>query len=183
MTGVATRMVALLRGINVGGNKRVDMGRLRDLLTSLGHTEVRTYLQSGNAVFSCARDSIVGVGGELEAAIVAAFGFESRVIVRTEAELAHAISADPLLDLIENPSRHLVGFLSGRPRADATKQLAGENFGVDRLRIVGQHAYLWCPNGLTGSPFGKLNFDRILGVAVTMRNWNTVTKLAELASS
>jgi uncharacterized protein (DUF1697 family) len=178
---MATRLVALLRGINVGGNKLVDMARLRIVLSDLGHTDVRTYLQSGNAVFSCQPKAVVSAATKLEKAIAGEFGFDCRVIVRTDAELAAAMSADPLLHLLGNPSRHLVGFLSEPPRPEGVKRLTSEDFGVDQLGIVDQHLYLWCPNGITGSPFGKLNFDRILGVAVTMRNWNTVTKLAALA--
>ena len=73
---MATRMVAPLRGINVGGNKQVDMARLRDLMTGLGYTEVSTYLQSGNAVFSCPARAAAGAAGQLEAAIEAEFGLQ-----------------------------------------------------------------------------------------------------------
>jgi uncharacterized protein (DUF1697 family) len=178
---MATRLVALLRGINVGGNKLVDMARLRTVLSDLGHTDVRTYLQSGNAVFSCQPKAVAGAATALENAIAGEFGFDCRVVVRTAAELSAAMSADPLLHLLGNPSRHLVGFLSEPPLAEGVERLTSQDFGVDQLGIIDQHLYLWCPNGITGSPFGKLNFDRILGVAVTMRNWNTVTKLAALA--
>jgi uncharacterized protein (DUF1697 family) len=178
---MATRVVALLRGINVGGNKLVDMARLRLVLSDLGHADVRTYLQSGNAVFSCQPQAVAGAASQLENAIAGEFGFDCRVIVRTAAELTAAMSADPLLHLLGNPSRHLIGFLSESPRPEGVKELTSQDFGVDQLGIIDQHLYLWCPNGITGSPFGKLNFDRILGVAVTMRNWNTVTKLAALA--
>jgi len=178
---MATRLVALLRGINVGGNKLVDMARLRTVLSDLGHTDVQTYLQSGNVVFSCPPKAVAGAATELENAIAREFGFDCRVIVRTAAGLAGAMSADPLLHLLGNPSRHLIGFLSDPPLPEGVKRLASQDFGLDQLGIIDQHLYLWCPNGITGSPFGKLNFDRILGVAVTMRNWNTVTKLAALA--
>jgi uncharacterized protein (DUF1697 family) len=178
---MATRLVALLRGINVGGNKLVDMARLRIVLSDLGYSDVRTYLQSGNAVFSCQAKAVAGAATEVENAIAGEFGFDCRVVVRTAAELSAAMSADPLLHLLGNPSRHLIGFLSDPPRPEGVKGLTSQDFGVDQLRIIDQHLYLWCPNGITGSPFGKLNFDRLLGVAVTMRNWNTVTKLAALA--
>ena len=180
---MTTRAVALLRGINVGGNKLVDMARLRDLLTGLGYSNVRTYLQSGNAVFSCPPDQADTAASQLEDAIAGEFGFACRVIVRTAPELAAAISADPLLHLVEDPSRHFLGFLSDPPLSEGVARLSGEDFGIDQLRIVDRHVYLWCPNGLMGSPFGKLNFDRVLGVAVTMRNWNTVSKLAGLLAA
>jgi len=175
-------VVALLRGINVGGNKPVNMPRLRQLLTDLGYTDAQTYLQSGNAVFSCAPKVVASAAARLEDAIAVEFGVDCRVIVRTAAELAAAVMADPLVHLLGNPSRHLVGFLAEPPVSDGVELLSKEDFRTDQLRIVGQHLYLWCPNGLTGSPFGKLNFDRILGTAVTMRNWNTVSKLAAMTA-
>jgi uncharacterized protein (DUF1697 family) len=174
-------MVALLRGINVGGNKMVDMARLRALLAGNGYTDVRTYLQSGNAVFSCPPGKVAAAGSTIEDAIAGEFGFECRVITRTGSDLEAAMAADPLLDLLGDPARHFVGFLSDPPQPEGVASLADRDFGVDQVRVVDQHAYLWCPEGISRSPLGKLNFDRILGVAVTMRNWNTVTKLAALA--
>ncbi|HEY3810692.1 MAG TPA: DUF1697 domain-containing protein [Acidimicrobiales bacterium] len=178
---MTTRLVVLLRGINVGGNKLVDMSRLRGLLTEVGYGDVETYLQSGNAIVTAGTATTATAAGQIEDAIAGEFGFECRVVVRTASELAAAMAADPLLHLLGNPSRHMVGFLSDPPDAAGVEQLTAEDYGSDQLRIEDQHLYLWCPNGITGSPFGKLNFDRILGVAVTTRNWNTVTKLASRA--
>jgi uncharacterized protein (DUF1697 family) len=173
-------MVALLRGINVGGNKQMNMAQLRALIVDLGFTDVGTYLQSGNAVFSCPPKAAANAGQKIEDAIEGEFGFGCRVITRTAAELNEAMAADPLLHLLGDPARHFVGFLSEPPRPDGVSSLAGGDFGVDQVRVLDRHAYLWCPEGISRSPLGKLNFDRILGVAVTMRNWNTVTRLAAL---
>jgi uncharacterized protein (DUF1697 family) len=175
-------MVALLRGINVGGNKLVDMARLRGLMNDLGYTDVRTYLQSGNAVFSCEPRAAANAGPSIEDAIEGEFGFDCRVITRSAAELDEAMSADPLLRLLGDPARHFVGFLSDPPRPDGVKTLAEGDYGEDQVRVVDRHAYLWCPEGISRSPLGKLSFDRILGVAVTMRNWKTVTRLAALTA-
>jgi uncharacterized protein (DUF1697 family) len=179
---VPARLIALLRGINVGGNKPIPMARLRGVLSDLGYTDVRTYLQSGNAVFTApARPADVAAG--IENAITGEFGVECRVIIRTVPQLTAVMAADPLLDFLGNPSRHFVAFLDGPPRRDGVKRLTDEDHGEDQLRIVDDHVYLWCPKGISSSRFARVNFDRILGAAVTMRNWNTVTKLAELAGS
>jgi uncharacterized protein (DUF1697 family) len=182
---VAARLVALLRGINVGGNKPIDMARLRRMVSDLGYTDVRTYLQSGNAVFTTpagpARPS--EAAAVIETAVAGEFGVECRVIVRSARQLAAVMAADPLLDFLGNPSRHFVAFLDRPPQPEGVKRLTGEDYGEDELRIVDGHVYLWCPKGISSSRFARLNFDRILGAAVTMRNWNTVTKLAELAGS
>lgn len=173
------RVVVFLRGINVGGNKKVEMARLRRLIESLGHEDVRTLLNSGNAVFTCGGPP-ADVPAALEDAIQAEFGFTSRVVMRTGTELAKAMKADPLLDVMTNPSRHFVGFLAEKPKPAAVKGLTARDYGDDLLRGSGQHLYLWCPEGMSASPFFKLDFDRELGVAVTLRNWNTVTKLAAM---
>jgi uncharacterized protein (DUF1697 family) len=183
MGHMTIRMVALLRGINVGGHKAVDMARLRALMTDLGYTDVRTYLQSGNAVFSCPQKSAAGTATTMEDAIEGEFGFACRVITRSAPELEAAMAADPLLHFLGDPSRHFVGFLSGPPRPEGVDRLADEDYAVDQVRVIERHVYLWCPEGISRSAFAKVNFDRILGVAVTMRNWNTVVKLAALAAS
>jgi uncharacterized protein (DUF1697 family) len=175
-------LVALLRGINVGTSKQVPMARLRQLLTDLGYTDVQTHLRSGNAVFACRAGEVVGAPDAIEASIRTVFGFDSRVVVRTGAELAQAMNDDPLLDHLGNPARHLVGFLSSKPTPARVHQLTTPDFGVDLLAVTGRHLYLWCPNGLSASPFAKLDLDRILGVTVTTRNWNTVTKLATMVA-
>jgi uncharacterized protein (DUF1697 family) len=179
---MAQRLIALLRGINVGGNKLIDMGRLRDLLADLGYTDVRTYLQSGNAVFTSPTPPREAAA-DVEAGIAKEFGIDCRVIVRTGPQLAAVIAADPLLHLLGNPSRHFVAFLDRSPQPDAAQALSQRDYGADQLRIVDEHIYLWCPNGISKSAFAKINLDRVLGTAVTVRNWNTVTKLAELAES
>jgi uncharacterized protein (DUF1697 family) len=179
---VADRYIALLRGINVGGNKLIDMGRLRGTLAGLGYVDAQTYLQSGNAVFSSTATP-EDVAAAVEDAIAEEFGIDCRVIVRSAPQLAAVIAADPLRHRLGNPSRHFVAFLGGSPRPDGVKRLGEEDYGADELEIVAEHVYLWCPNGISKSPFARLNLDRILGTAVTMRNWNTVTKLAELAGA
>jgi uncharacterized protein (DUF1697 family) len=180
MNSVPDRLIALLRGINVGGNKPIDMGRLRQTLANLGYSDVRTYLQSGNAIFT-SKAGPAEAATTLEDAIAGEFGIDCRVIVRTAAEVRAIMAADPLLHLLGNPSRHFVAFPDGPPRPEGVTSLTSEDYGIDQLRVVDSHVYLWCPDGISKSPFARANFDRILGVPVTMRNWNTVTRLAELA--
>src|SRR3989442_3526921 len=100
------RQIALLRGVNVGGNKRVEMARLRALLEELGYRDVRTYVNSGNVVFSGPRRS----EEHLEAEIAQTFGFEVPVVLRTRDELADVVQANPLRDVASDPAKHLVAF-------------------------------------------------------------------------
>ena len=181
---MATTLIALIRGINVGPSKRVAMADLRDLLTGLGYADVRTHLQSGNAVFSTGAKA-AAVATEIEDALVEKVCVRASVVVRTGRQLAAAMAADPMAEIADNGSRHFLGFLSAAP--DPAKVAAIPELGdaadtaPDVVRLVGDHLYLWCPNGILKATFSKVDWDRQLGVVVTMRNWNTATKLAELA--
>jgi uncharacterized protein (DUF1697 family) len=179
-----TTHIALIRGINVGRNKRVAMADLRALLTDLGYGDVRTLLQSGNAVFT-APGSAATVAGAVEAAMAARLDVTARVLVRSPTRLGKAIDADPFGERAAEGSKHFLGFLDGTPpkaTVDAVPQLGDDaDTAPDEARFVAGHLYLWCPNGISRSTLWQVNWDKVLGTAVTMRNWNTVTKLLELA--
>lgn len=180
-----TTHIALIRGINVGRNKRVAMADLRALLTDLGYGDVRTLLQSGNAVFT-APGPAAAVGRAIEEAMTAQLKVTARVLVRSPAQLGSAIDADPFGERAADGSKHFLGFLDERPAkatVDSVPQLAPDaDTAPDEARFVAGHLYLWCPNGISKSTLWQVNWDKALGTAVTMRNWNTVGKLAELAA-
>jgi uncharacterized protein (DUF1697 family) len=175
--------IALIRGINVGRNKRVGMADLRDVLTALGYDNVRTLLQSGNAVFS-APGSATTVANAVEKAMTKQLKVSARVLVRSPAQLAKAIDADPFGDRASEGSKHFLGFLDKKPdkaTVAAVPALADDaDTAPDEARFVDGHLYLWCPNGISKSTLWQINWDKSLGTAVTMRNWNTVTRLLEL---
>jgi uncharacterized protein (DUF1697 family) len=174
------RYVALLRGINVGGNKKVPMAQLRALLEGLGYTDVATLLQSGNAVFTCKAKPPAQLARHIEAAIAEQLGFEVAVLVRTRDELAAAIQANPL-GAIDNPSRFLVTFLSGVPDPKRLRELDPASYLPDEFRVVGREIYARFPNGIGTSKLAVVLGGLRLGVTPTARNWTTVTKLLELA--
>jgi uncharacterized protein (DUF1697 family) len=176
---VSTRYAALLRGINVGKARPVDMPRLRKCLTARGFDDVRTHLRSGNVVLS----SPLGepdLAAALRAAIEEEFGFAVPVVVRTGAQLAAVLAADPLGELVTDPARYSVTFLPEPPAAERVAALPPADGGV--YRVLGRELYLWLPDGMSRSPMGTWPWDRLLGVSGTNRNWNTVAKLAELTS-
>jgi len=175
----STRYVALLRGINVGKARQVDMPRLREVLAARGHEEVRTHLRSGNVVL----DSGLSEGAlatDVTAAIEQEFGFDVPVVVRTGAEVAAVVAGDPFATVATDPARYLVTFLPEPPAAAAVDALPPADSGEYLVR--GRELYLWLPDGITNTPLGSWKWDRLLGVAGTARNWNTVRRLAELAS-
>lgn len=176
------QLVALLRGINVGKAKRVAMADLRQLLTDLGYRDPRTLLNSGNAVVGCDAGRVEAAAATIQAGIADQLGVQCRVLTRTEEQFSQAIAADPLLDLVTDPARHLVGFLSEQLPAARIKELESADYGPDQLRFAGMEAYLWCPSGILDSPLSKLAWGKF-GVDVTTRNWTTVRKLGDLAAT
>ena len=174
------RFVALLRGINVGRARRVAMADLRATLDSLGHTHVRTLLNSGNAVFTGERAATDAMAAAIEAALLRRIGVRAPVTVLADATFHAIADADPLLDVATDPSRHLVAFLREPGTArDALAAVARDDWAPDALALGPGAAYLWCPRGISESALAKA-VDRALGERVTMRNRATVTKLRDL---
>jgi uncharacterized protein (DUF1697 family) len=167
------RHVALLRAVNVGGRSKVPMAELRALFEELGHTDVQTYIASGNVVFAGTPDA-----KRLERAIADRFGVQTTVILRTAKQLHSVLAAHPFG---EDTSQSYVTFLVEKPSAAAVKAVHALDVAPDEARVVGKELYLRFPSGLGRSKTpGRV--DRALEVAGTNRNWRTVAKLAELAS-
>jgi uncharacterized protein (DUF1697 family) len=169
------RQIALLRGINVGGHKKVEMAKLRALMEELGYRDVRTYVQSGNVVFSGRRRS----PQHLESALADAFGFEVPVVLRTRDELAAIIRAHPLRKLANDPAKLVVVFCD----AKAAVSLDPDAFAPETFVVRGREIFLWLPDGLGPSPLAKELAAKPRGRTSTARNWRTVEKLLELADA
>ena len=177
---MSTRYVVLLRGINLGPNRRLPMGPLRDALTARGHEAVRTHLASGNVLLesALAEDEVARA---VRQAIAEEFSLDVPTVVRTGAELARVLDADPLGAVVTDPARYSVTFLPEPPAPERVAALPPPEDGAYAVR--GRELYLWLPGGMARSVMAVTwNWDRLLGVAGTNRNWNTVTKLAELAA-
>jgi uncharacterized protein (DUF1697 family) len=174
-----TRYAVLLRGINLGRSRRVAMADLRELLTAEGYGNVRTLLQSGNVVLDTDR-SATALTGALEAALERRFGFPVDVLVRSRDELLGVLAADPLGEVADDGAKYQVVFLAGPADRTLRAALDSDDAGDDRYVLGDRELYLWCPNGIQGSPLmaalGKLRG----GPPATTRNWNTVRKLAAL---
>jgi uncharacterized protein (DUF1697 family) len=171
--------VALLRGINVGRAKRVAMADLRALIEALGYRDVRTLLNSGNVVFTAAGAAPRDAAARIQEALAARLGVSSRVTVLTAAELAAAVTANPLLEVADNPSRLLVAVLANVADRRRLAPLAKQSWDPEVLALGARVAYLWCPAGLLASQLAEA-VGRVLGDSVTTRNWATMTKLHAL---
>jgi uncharacterized protein (DUF1697 family) len=167
------RQVALLRGINVGPTTRVPMARLREVFGELGYSDIKTYVNSGNVVFSGRKAH----HQRIEDAVEAAFGWRIPIVLRTREELAAVVAADPLGDTATNPSRYIVSF-SGHADPLDTSKMDGVTPGRNEsYAIIGREAYMWLPDGVQNSPLAKAFTDRRFGHVLTARNWRTVGKL------
>jgi uncharacterized protein (DUF1697 family) len=170
------RLVALLRGINLGSKRRVAMADLRALLGDLGYTEVRTVLASGNVVFTGPQDK---ARATLETALEERFGMQIDVVVKTMDELKAIVDADPFKNEIDNPTRYFVVFLDKAPDATKLKALQAEDFAPDSFKLGEQVFYAWCPEGMQNSKLMKALGKPGLAGTATVRNWATVNKLLD----
>jgi len=155
------------------------MGELRDLLSDLGYGDVRTHLASGNAVFTSRRGA-PRVQAECEKALAERFGFDIDVLVRTAQDLREIVVNDPLAEVADDPAKYAVAFLSEKPTKRAIEKLASD-LGPERVSSRGLEVYVWCPAGLSDGGLMKALGSGGLAEVVTVRNWRTVTKLAEMA--
>jgi uncharacterized protein (DUF1697 family) len=175
------RYVALLRGINVGGHAKLPMADLRALLTSLGHSDVTTYLQSGNALFSSERESPSELAREIEAGIERDLTLRIPVLIRTHDELAAVIAENPFPAGAQNPTRLHVGFLSKPVLPEQLNGIDAQRYAPDEFKVGDRAIYLWYPNGAGRTKLTANVWERHLGgVIATARNWNTVTTLKSL---
>ena len=174
--------VALLRGVNLGARNKVSMADLRTLIESLGAEDVQTYVQSGNVVFKSRVRSAAKLAGDIERQISGELGLEIRVVLRTDKQLARIVAGNPFAASQSEGTKLHVTFLAEAPKPSLTRALEPEAFEPDEFQVKGREVYLHTPKGYGRSKLSNAYFEKQLGVAGTTRNWNTVTKLAALAS-
>jgi uncharacterized protein (DUF1697 family) len=173
------RQIALLRGINLASRNRVSMPDLRTALGEAGYEDVATLVQSGNIVLSSPREPKT-LEREISKLVLDEFGVTAATVVRTRDELEGVIERNPIPDGPSTPRLFQVTFFSAEPDAARVKALLEQDFGDEQIDVIGREAYAWHPGGIH-----KSKLARELGKALrgdgTARNWNTVTKLLELA--
>jgi uncharacterized protein (DUF1697 family) len=157
------------------------MKDLARLFSTAGCGDVKTYIQSGNVVFTAGRDIAKGVAERIAKDIEGSFGFKCPIILRSAAEMAAVVKANPFLAAGKNESTLHVFFLSGEPTPAKVKNLDPARGTPDEFVVRGREIYGYFPNGLGRSKLTNTYFDSKLGVPSTARNWRTVLKLAELA--
>jgi uncharacterized protein (DUF1697 family) len=171
-------VVALLRAVNVGG-RTLSMSDLKAVVARLGFHDVRTLLQSGNVTFRAGRLSPAQVERRLERELQTQLGLTTDVFVRTAAEWAELIAANPFPRAAATDPAHLVlMILKGAPSITAVQQLRAAIKGPEEIEAGSRSLYIIYPDGIGRSKLTNKVLERALGTAGTARNWNTVMKLA-----
>lgn len=171
--------ILLLRGINVGG-RTVPMADLRAMLADLGAQEVRTYIQSGNAVFEAGQDRARAIADTLPKAIEEQFGFTPDIVVLDAQGLARLAAANPFPDCARDPKTLHLYLLTGTPDKDAKARLQALAAPTERFELAEGCLYICAPDGIARSKL-VARVERALGVPATGRNWRTVTRLLDMA--
>jgi uncharacterized protein (DUF1697 family) len=175
-------IVSMLRGVNVGGHNKIRMDALRALCESLGLRDPQTYVQSGNVVFRTKEPDLAALANRIEDAIEESFGFRPAVIIRTTSELRALVAKNPFGRRRGiNPGKLLVTFLADDPSAEARDRVLQIKTEPEELRIDGREVYIYFPNGMGRTKLSWPTIAKMLGTSGTGRNWNSVTKLLEIA--
>ena len=173
----ANTYVALLRGINVGGKHKLPMKDLVEIFNAGTCKDVRTYIQSGNVVFTCKDSVATSLCQSLEKRIEARFGFPAPIVLRSGEQLAQVLRNNPFLKAGKPEQALYVSFLAHEPAAEAVAKLDANRSPGDKFQILGREIYLYLPNGMGNSKLTNAYFDSKLATISTARNWATVLKV------
>ncbi|NJN78972.1 MAG: DUF1697 domain-containing protein [Saprospiraceae bacterium] len=177
------KYIALLRGINVGGNKKIKMADLRDLLTENGFENVKTYIQSGNVVFEHSAKAASELVDKMMNIITEKYGFEVKVVIKTVAEIETITNRIPKSILQDIPhNRVFAMLLDAIPEKESTNKLLEIDFSPDAISIQNDVVYIVCPNGVSNSKLNNNFIEKQLKVSGTSRNYKTMAKLVEMTN-
>jgi len=174
-----TKYIAILRGINVGGHRKILMADLKVLLKKIGLINCTTYIQSGNVIFSSDKPVEVLEKG-IQQVIFKNYGFEVPVLVRTLNYFNRLVDHNPYVDH-STIDQLYVTFLSDAPKDDAIETLKNTNFDKDQFTLIGDAVFLCFNSNLSTSKLNNNVIERKLNVTATTRNWKTVLKLIDLS--
>jgi uncharacterized protein (DUF1697 family) len=175
--------IALLRGINVGGNHKLTMKELVRIFKECGAQNVETYIQSGNAVFDSEPDQATEICSKVERSIEEQFGFPAPIILRNSDQLHKITHSNPYLVDIQPEEILYVCLLRDNPTLDQIAKLDHVKFLPDKFELIGQEIYLRYDKGAGKTKLTNLYFDKCLSTISTMRNWRTICTLAGMAGT
>ncbi len=171
--------IALLRGINVGGHRKVPMVKLRKLLADSGFENVTTYIQSGNVVFQTDNENLRELEKKIHETILVNFGFEVSVIVRNRRQLQKIFNDCPFSEQKKNDS--YFAMFSKIPETNLVKEASKKTYENEEYEIINDCLYLYCANGYGKAKFSLNYFEKKLNISATSRNYKTMLKLLSLS--
>jgi uncharacterized protein (DUF1697 family) len=172
------KYVAFLRAINVGGHT-VKMDHLRSLFETMGFANVETFIASGNVIFDSKSKSPKALESQIELALEAALGYKVGTFIRSITELAAVAQYKPFHDCDADGNVLYIGFVADSPAEQCKQHLLSFTTEVDDFHVYGREVYWLCRKKLGESNFpGGAKFEKTLGLPVTLRNSNTVVKIA-----
>jgi len=174
------RYIALLRGINVGGNTMIKMEELRKTFEALGFENVKTYINSGNVAFDAAKSNEASLVSKIEKTIESDFGRPIQVMIRQQKEFEMILESNPFEGEFQSHKEMHVLFLKDEMPREKQDQLLSAAAEPERFAVKGRQIYCHLPAGVADSLLGKGYIEKKLKVAVTARNWRTVKMLADL---
>lgn len=174
-----SKWVALLRGINVGGNNLLPMKALKAELEALGAMQVKTYIQSGNVVFQHAEAQADVLAEKITAAIQVTWGFAPRVLLLSQQPFLHALANNPFSEAESDPSTLHLWFLAEQAQNPDLERLNQLQKNSEAWQLIDSVFYLHAPEGIGRSKLAE-NVEKCLGVPATARNWRTATKIRDL---
>ena len=171
------RYLVMPRGINVGTRNRVPMAEIRSKLADEGYSDVATVLQSGNVIVSTESTRADRVGGAVQRLLSDEFDVNVPCVVRSANQVRRVLERNPLREVVSDPSRYLVNFLSQEPDPQLVQALLEEDHRPETIAIEGTEAYVWTPDGVKAMTLSYVYLEKRFGVTATARNWNTLEKI------
>lgn len=175
-------IISLLRGVNLGPHRRLKMDELCAVYESLGVENVRSYVQSGNVLFRSGEGATAKLAARIETEIEKKFGFRPAVILRTTGDMRGVVAHNPFANRrgIE-PNRLLVTFFAQQPSPATVEKVRALTSDPEEIHLRGREAYIYYPNGLGRPKVPWTTLEKLLQVVGTGRNWNSVSKLLQIA--
>jgi uncharacterized protein (DUF1697 family) len=179
-----TVVISMLRGVNVGGHNKIKMEALKAVYKALKLRDAQTYVQSGNVIFATNERDLARVAKRIEDGIEKKFGFRPDVILRTATEMRDVVARNPFAKRrgIE-PGKLLVSFLASDPGEEAREKVRQMKCDPEELRIEERELYIYFSNGSGRSKLSLAKLEKVLKTPITGRNWNSVTKVLEMAEA
>jgi uncharacterized protein (DUF1697 family) len=172
------KYIALLRGINVGGQKKIKMIDLKNAFEGMSFKSVETYIQSGNVTFESDSNDATKLSLEIEKKINERFGFEVKVIIRSEDELRNIVKNNPFIKQSDIEIDKLyITFMVGIPDPKMALHLEVKKEENEKFEIFSREIYLYCPNGYGRTKLNNVMFERKLKTVATTRNWKTINAI------